>query len=155
MKQEQVEAYINSINVQDKQSYRMSINACVKFFDERGIEQPTVEDWQVLSESLKAEGKSDTTVKQNYVGRAKKFYDWSAGQCVEPVMPVIQSEKPSTLRVNFTLQTKKHEILALFMALEHKTLTDILNEAVDLYIKEHSEDLKKKLSTALDGVQSL
>lgn len=155
MKQEQVEAYINSINVQDKQSYRMSINACVKFFDERGIEQPTAEDWQVLSESLKAEGKSDTTVKQNYVGRAKKFYDWSAVQCVEPVMPVIQSEKPSTLRVNFTLQTKKHEILALFMALEHKTLTDILNEAVDLYIKEHSEDLKKKLSTALDGVQSL
>lgn len=154
MKQEQVDAYIHSLNVQDKQSYKMCISACVKYFDERGIEQPTVEDWQALSESLKADGKSATTIKQNYIGRAKKFYAWCVSNSAsEPETSTLlleqPVEQPQAVRVNFMLKTEIQKLLALFMAIEHKTLTDILNEAAGLYIKEHSEDLKKKLDEVL------
>ena len=130
-----------SIKAKDKPSYMKPARWCAEFFDARGVEAPSAEDWSafadyVREEYLKENGKpiSDKTLRHNYVNRAKKFIAFCTGAELEPVK---QDTPP--VRVNFMLDAPTYEMLSVLAILEHRTLTAIMKDAAAMYIKEHSE----------------
>ena len=166
MLQERINAYEASltVNAKDKTKYLKAARMCAEFFDARGVDTPSAEDWiafasYVRQKYYKENGKepSDSTVK-NYEKRAKKLIHWCIG-AEQPALfteeqagePTIErhAEQPATVevqavdappvRVNFMLDAQTYEVLSVLAIMEHRTLTAIMKDAAAMYIKEHSE----------------
>lgn len=171
MLQESINAYEASltVNAKDKSAYMKPARMCAEFFDARGVDTPSAEDWiafieHVREECYKESGKelSDRTVKVNYESRAKKFIHWclvaeqqelfteeQTGEPVierhaeQPAKQPVMTETPTTdalpVRVNFMLDAQTYEVLSVLAIMERRTLTAILKDAAAMYINEHSE----------------
>lgn len=62
-----------------------------------------------------------------------------------------EPEYTENMRVNFLLDAKTYEMLALLSVLEHKTMTEILTAGADLYIRDHAKQadiLRTAIKTA-------
>ena len=60
---------------------------------------------------------------------AKRQYDTSGSETAEKLV-----------RVNFLMKKSRYEIIAVLSVFTGKNVTDILTEAVDLYIREHATE---------------
>ena len=90
MMQERIAEYVAKLKAKGIKSisdYETPARVCAEYFDGRGIENPTADDWtafeEYFAEKYKREkGKdiSPTTLQQNYVARGKAFYKWCASQ---------------------------------------------------------------------------
>ena len=173
MLQERIYAYEGSLSVKDKGAYVKAARMCAEYFDGRCIEHPTADNWSdfaeyVREEYVKENGQEPTerTVKNNYIGRGKKFiaYCESGGQSdgqthtQSELFTSGQGEAPVNVtermeRVNFMLDASRYEVLLLLRVMEHKSMTAIMAEAVDLYIREHAEQAGI-LSAAMEQARS-
>lgn len=98
--QDMIPAYVNALTQQEKSGYEKAARVCSAYFDERGIDTPTAEDWKEFEADYPTQyeretGKtlSSTTLKQNYVARGKAFYRWCANQDDTPTRaPAVKTE---------------------------------------------------------------
>ena len=155
--QERINDYVKSLKVKDTKGYETPARICAEYFDGLGIDAPNADDWQAFKEYFmekyeREKGKeiSNTTLEQNYVSRGKAFYRWCALQ--SETLPVALPETSSnefketstrhqSHRVNFLLSKEHHEALMSLAFLKDETLTEILTEAIEAYIREYSEKI--------------
>ena len=85
--QDNIQAYVQSLKVKDSTGYELAARECKEYFDGRGIEYPTAEDWKAFEvdypaiyQSKRGKEISATTLQQNYVSRGKAYYRWCKGQ---------------------------------------------------------------------------
>ncbi len=163
---ERVNEYTAQLTVKEKSGYELAARVCSAYFDERGIDCPADSDWEAFKEYYRQQyqrekGKelSELTLKQNFVARGKAFYRWckehNAEQSPSPATtegipaPAINADTPhstageeaeKTVRVNFLMKQSRYEFIAVLSVFAGKSMTDILSEAVDLYVREHAEE---------------
>lgn len=142
-----IHAYAESLTVKDKSSYVKAARMCAEYFDGQGITTPSADDWSRFREYVKQEyskhyGKmpDDRTVKQNYEQRAKRFVKWcrEAPQQASDISSSKGVKIMQTIRVNFNLDAQTYEILSVLAIMERKSLTELLNAAALLYVKENA-----------------
>ena len=99
--QERINAYVQALTVTTKSKYELAARECAKYFDGRGIDYPTADDWKAFEEYFKEKYKREkgkdileTTLQQNYVAKGKHFYTWCANQDgIEQTAPLFEEDK--------------------------------------------------------------
>lgn len=163
---ERVSEYTAQLTVKGKSGYELAARVCSSYFDGRGIDYPAASDWDAFKEYYRQEyqrekGKalSETTLQQNFVARGKAFYRWCMEQDTPPLIETENrpqapqtainadtqtstagDEAEKTVRVNFLMKQSRYEFIAVLSVFAGKSMTDILTEAVDLYVREHAEE---------------
>ena len=147
--QDMIPAYVNALTQQEKSGYEKAARVCSAYFDGRGIDTPTAEDWGEFEADYPVQYERETgkklspaTLRQNYVARGKAFYRWCASQdSTHPSAPDDGPPpvKPAT-RISLLLDTEIYRVLAVLSVLEDKTMTAILTEGARLYIREHQRE---------------
>ena len=190
--QERIAEYVAMLKakgIKGISGYELAARESATYFDGRGIDKPTADDWQEFAvyisakiEREKGKRPSDDTVRVNYVTRGIAFYRWCNGQqdgneqtaslfeedkteaitpsaedcaniperkeaepIAEPIEEKRQSDKSGSeaekaVRTSLLIDAKTYKLLALFAALEDKTMTEILIAGARLYISEHSQE---------------
>ena len=90
MTQERIPEYVAMLKAKETKNisdYETPARVCAEYFDGRGIDTPTADDWTAFAEYFshkyeqeKGKRPSDYTVSVNYVSRGKTFYRWCASQ---------------------------------------------------------------------------
>lgn len=90
MTQERIPEYVAMLKAKETKNisdYETPARVCAEYFDGRGIDTPTADDWTAFAEYFshkyeqeKGKRPSDYTVSVNYVSRGKAFYRWCASQ---------------------------------------------------------------------------
>ena len=167
MMQERIAEYVAKLKakgIKGISGYELAARECSEYFDGRGIENPTKEDWTAFAEYYPQEYQrkkgrelQPITLKQNFVARGKAFYRWCNGEqtaslfeegkseaSTQQEAPAegepIEEEKP--VRTSLLIDAKTYKLLALLAALEDKTMTDILIAGARLYIAAHKQEAK-------------
>lgn len=168
--QERISAYVQSLTVKEKSGYELAARVCAKYFDERGIYSPTESDWDAFKEYYrqqyqreKGKALAEVTLQTKYIYHGKAFYRWCAEHDAEqfhatattettpPPTPQQAPQHETTsppasdeaekVRVNFLLNGNMHEALMSLAYLKGDTLTAIITEAVEAYIKGYEEQI--------------
>lgn len=147
MLKDRLTEYEAGLKVKDKASYMKAARMCAEYFDAREIDAPSVDDWSEFAtyaryEYFKENGTmpNDRTVKVNYESRAKLFIKWVQGnRDTAPQVERVQRPYIPPQTVKVMLAGEKYEALSMLAIMEHRTLAELLNDGVDLYIKAHAE----------------
>ena len=161
---EKVSEYVNALTTKDTTGYELAARESATYFDERGIDMPTAENWKEYAayfvqkyEQEKGKRPSEYTVQQNYVARGKAFYRWCASHdgshqtaslfeedkpeaSAQPKAEAEETDAPSK-RVNLLIDESLHSALMSLVYLKGQTLTAILTEAIKAYVDVYSEEI--------------
>ena len=171
MMQERIAEYVAKLQakgIKGISGYELAARECSEYFDGRGIENPTKEDWTAFEEYYPQEYQRKKgrelrpiTLKQNFVARGKAFYRWCNGEQTaslfeegktEAIRPPeaeaesAQQEAPAeedapSKRVNLLIAENLHSALMSLVYLKGQTLTAILTEAIKAYVDVYSEEI--------------